>query len=77
MQRVDLKKINKIITSTNTEDKSESRLLMFFKNDSGEIVEGFQKQNEILADLTGALRKVSHYFDCIHVMTRAELCNGN
>lgn len=76
MQKVDLEKTNEIFNTTDTEDKSESELLMLIKNDSEEIIEAFEKQNQVLADLTQALGKLAHYFYCIHMMTRAELCDG-
>jgi hypothetical protein len=49
---------------------------MLLKNDNDEIVDGFERAEDVLDNVTQALKKVSHYFYCIHIMTRVTLCNG-
>ncbi|MDL2330650.1 hypothetical protein LJC62_01375 [Odoribacter sp. OttesenSCG-928-A06] len=79
MQRLDPEKLQKLFTDNpdNREKKKGARVFMLLKNDNDEIVDGFEKNTNILTDITHALKEVSHYFYCIHIMTRVTLCNGN
>lgn len=78
MQRLDLKKLQSIFDGEDTrKNKKGSRLFMLFQNDDNEIVEGFEKAEDVLDNVTQALKQVSHYFYCIHIMTRITLCGGS
>lgn len=79
MQRLDSEKLQKLFSenSDDREKKDGARVFMLLKNDKDEIVDGFERNTNILADITQALKEVSHYFYCIHIMTRVTLCNGN
>jgi len=78
MQNLDL---NQNIDLTNDNQKQDSkrkgRLFMLLKNEYNEIVEGYEKLINQLDHVINALKKVSHYFYCMHIMTRITLCNGN
>lgn len=56
--------------------KNKNRIVLLLKNDNDEIVGGFEKSEDILKEVTEALKKISEYFNCIHVMTRATLCES-
>ena len=58
-------------------EKKGARVIMLLKNDQEEIVDGFEKAENVLTNVIQALKEVSHYFYCIHIMTRVTLCNGN
>jgi len=78
MQRIDLERLQEIFTNSSTQ-KSEkgAGVFMLLENDEGEIVDGFEKSSNVLDNVIQALKKVSHYFYCIHIMTRVTLCNGH
>lgn len=78
MKRLDSNKLQNIFAN-NTDDrknKDGARIFMLLKDDKDEIVDGFERNTNILTDITQALREVSYYFYCIHIMTRMTLCNG-
>lgn len=77
MQRLDSEKLESIFNGEdNRKNKKGSRLFMLFKNDDNEIIDGFEREENVLDNVTQALKKVSHYFYCIHIMTRITLCSG-
>lgn len=78
-QRLDAEKIQKIFSenSDDTQNKNGSKLITLLKNDNDEIVDAFEKNTNILVDISQALKEVSYYFNCIHIMTRVTLCDGN
>jgi len=77
MQRLDLEKLQAIFNGEDTrKNKKGGRVFMLLKNDNDEIVDGFERAEDVLDNVTQALKKVSHYFYCIHIMTRVTLCNG-
>jgi len=78
MQRLDLKKLQSIFDGEDTrKNKKGSRLFTLIKNDDNEIVEGFEKTEDVLNNVTQALKQVSYHFYCIHIMTRVTLCGGS
>ena len=77
MQRLDLEKLQTIFNSEDKrKNKKSGRVFMLLKNDKDEIVDGFEREEDVLDNVTQALKKVSHYFFCIHIMTRVTLCSG-
>jgi len=79
MQRIELESLDSVFGSKTKTDKKkpDSKIIMLMKNDKDEIVEGFALQKNVLDNVTQALKKVSHYFYLLHIMTRVTLCNGN
>lgn len=78
MQRLDEEKLKGVFSSEdNRKEKKGARLFMLLKNDENEIVDGFEKVDDVLSEVSEALKKVAHYFYCIHIMTRVTLCGGN
>ncbi|MDO9512069.1 MAG: hypothetical protein Q7J34_09940 [Bacteroidales bacterium] len=79
MQRLDLERLHDIFTNNpdSQKEKKGARVFILLKNDNEEIVDGFERAVNVLYDVTQALKKVSHYFLCIHIMTRVTLCNGH
>ena len=77
MRKIDTQKLEDVFSDElNTKDEGEKkRIIMLLKNDEGEIVDGFEKFENVLGNVTEALNKVSYYFICIHAMTRFTLCN--
>ncbi|WP_430789076.1 hypothetical protein VBD025_02720 [Virgibacillus flavescens] len=53
--------------------KSKSTLLIF--NDDEELVQAHVSTKVDLKDITNAIKELSFYFNCIHAMTRATLCD--
>ena len=77
MQRIDLEKLEGIFHGEDKrENKVGARLFMLLKNDNDEIVDGFERSENVLFNITQALKEVSYYFLCIHIMTRMTLCHG-
>lgn len=52
-------------------------LSMVVDDAEGEFVDGFIKSENVLEPVIEALKKVSYYFNCFHIMTRMTLCNRN
>jgi hypothetical protein len=79
MQRLNAERLEQIFSDNpdKRKNKKGARLFMLIKDDNDEIVDGFERDKDILEDVTQALKKISHYFFCIHIMTRVTLCNGN
>lgn len=78
MKEVDVKTLFKMLESReSTEEKGEgAKIILVIKNENDEIVKAYEKQKELLTELSESLKKVAHYFYCIHIMTRTTLCNG-
>lgn len=53
--------------------RSESTLLIF--DDNEELAQAHVSTKVDLKDLINAIKELSHYFDSMHAMTRATLCN--
>jgi hypothetical protein len=64
--------VNEITKKYNPE-KPASFLLIF--NDEEELVEAHMSKEVELKEVITALKELSYYFDCIHSMTRATLCD--
>lgn len=79
IQQMNFKKLQNIFTNNpdTRKEKKGARVYLLLQNDNDEIVDGFEKAENVLDNVTEALKKVSHYFLCIHIMTRVTLCNGN
>ena len=79
MQHIDTEKLQEIFTNNpdTRKEKKGARVFMLLKNDQEEIVDGFEKAENVLTNVIQALKEVSHYFYCIHIITRVTLCNGN
>ena len=78
MQRLDLKRLESIFSGEDTrKNKKFGRVFMLLENDDKEIVDGFESTEDVLDNVTQALKEVSYYFYCIHIMTRITLCGGN
>ena len=79
MQRIDLEKLQEVFTNSPDTQKRKkgAGVFMFLENDEGEIVDGFEKSENVLDNVIQALKKVSHYFYSIHIMTRITLCDGH
>lgn len=54
-------------------NRTQSTLLIF--NDNEEVVQAHVNTKVDLKNLTNAIKELSYYFDCIHAMSRATLCN--
>lgn len=77
MQRIDLEKLEGIFKGDDKrENKVGARLIMLLKNDDNEIVDGFERSEDVLMEITQVMKKVSYYFLCIHIMSRVTLCKG-
>ncbi len=78
MQRVDLEKLDDIFLNRIHERKERegARMFTLFKNSENEIVDGFERKQDILDNLQNALNEVANYFHGFHVMTRVTLCGG-
>ena len=79
MQRLDSEKLQKLFSDNpdNKKGKNGARIFMLLKDENDIITDGFEKDDNILENVTHALKEVSYYFYCIHIMTRMTLCNGN
>lgn len=49
---------------------------LVFKDEDNQIVNGFQMDNNVLPEVTAALKKASEYLNGIHVQARCILCDG-
>lgn len=61
------------------EDKSDSKkgsFTMLLLDEDDNIMEAFKRTENVLSDVRDALKEVSYYFHCIHIMTRVTLCGG-
>ena len=79
MQHIDSEMLKEIFTNNQDtrKEKKGPRVFMLLKNEKEEIVDGFEKAENILENVIQALKEVSYYFYCIHIMTRVTLCNGH
>lgn len=81
MKEVDVETLFKTLKDRNsTEEKNVgkgAKIILALKNEDNEIVKAYEQQKELLTELSDSLKKVAHYFYCIHIMTRMTLCNGN
>lgn len=79
MQRLDLEKFKEMFSkdSDNKKNKGDSRIFMLLKNNNDEILNGFVNSENVLENVVHALKEISNYLFCFHVMTRITLCNGN
>jgi hypothetical protein len=78
MKPLDLKNLESIFNDEDTRKKNKGGgVFMLFKNDEDKIVNGFVKETDVLKNVTQALKKVSYYFYCMHIMTRVTLCQGS
>jgi len=68
VEMVDIEEIPKIFNPNNP----EVTFLIF--NDDEELVQAHMGKKTELDDLIKAIKELSYYFDCIHAMTRATLC---
>src|SRR5262249_14533561 len=75
MQRLDLEKLPKLLSGEEKkQDEHGGKVILLLKNDNDEIVDGFERAENILENVTEALKKVSYHFYCVHIMTRITLC---
>ncbi len=74
MKEVDVKTLFEMLESR--ESTEEAKIILAIKNENDEIVKAYEKQKELLTELSDSLKKVAYYFYCIHTMTRITLCNG-
>ncbi len=51
-------------------------VFLLCKDENNQVVSGYQKNDDILLEITDALQKVSEYLSCMHVMSRCTLCEG-
>lgn len=79
MQRLAPERLQQIFKSNpdTRKEKKGARVFMLLKNNNEEIVEGFEKVENVLDNVTQALKQVSYYFSCIHIMSRVTLCSGH
>lgn len=78
MKEVDIETLRKIFEQQESMKEKESggNVILAIKNDNNEIIKAYRQQKELLTELSDSLKKVAHYFYCIHIMTRIELCKG-
>lgn len=78
MQRLDHERLGDIFAESTNNGKVQTggRIFMLLKNENDEIVDGFQRNENVLDNVTHALREVSNYLICIHIKARVTLCNG-
>lgn len=78
MKEVDIETLRKIFEQQESMKEKESggNVILAIKNDNDEIIKAYRQQKELLTELSDSLKKVAHYFYCIHIMTRIELCKG-
>lgn len=77
MQHIDLEKLQQIFKGEDTRKNGiGSQLFLLYRNDDGNIIDGFERTDDVLEDITQALKEVAHYFYCIHAMARMTLCEG-
>lgn len=79
MRRIESERLQEIFANNPNirKENKGAKIVMLLKNDKEEIVDGFEKAKNVLGSVIQALKEVSHYFSCIHIMTRVTLCNGN
>lgn len=58
------------------ECKKKGGLTFIYKNEENQITGGFYKNDDVLAEVTEALQKVSEYLFGMHSMSRRTLCDG-
>ncbi|PBI89096.1 hypothetical protein BSF41_24670 [Flavobacterium sp. ACN2] len=74
MQKLNIKNLEQKLHST---EHRKSKMFMVLKDNENEIVEAFERNENVLDNVTSALKKVSNYFLCMHVMSRVTLCDKN
>ncbi|RIX60046.1 hypothetical protein D3P08_00170 [Paenibacillus nanensis] len=52
------------------------KVIFATKNGSGELKDIYMKDENVLNEMTTALRNTADFFSGFHIMTRMELCNG-
>ncbi|WP_278832582.1 hypothetical protein [Porphyromonas cangingivalis] len=55
---------------------SSSRIISLIEDESGCIAQAFIRDQNILTEVTEALKYVAAYFHCVHAKTRYYLCQG-
>jgi hypothetical protein len=78
MQPLNMERFQNRVNSKNSKSKQSKGggIVMLFTNSENEIVRGYEQTDNVLEEVTQALKKVSYTFSAIHVMTRVTLCNG-
>jgi hypothetical protein len=80
MQEVDVESLTTVLTKKKSgieEEKDDlGKVILAIEDEKGEISTAYTKNENILEEVSEALKKVAHYFFCIHIMTRCTLCGG-
>lgn len=77
MQKLSVKSFEQKLTSSKKVEDRKSKMFMVLKDNDNEIVEAFERDENVLENITNALVKTSNYLMNIHIMSRVTLCNGN
>lgn len=77
MKKIKTKDIVSIVKDIKKENPtSGNSLTMLYYDDNDNLVDAYTKRSNILLVVRNAMKEVAHYFHCIHIMSRATLCNG-
>lgn len=78
MQRLKAMNVEDFVKELKGQNSSENNetLTMLLVDDDDNITDAFKHTKQILSDVRDALKEVSYYLNCIHVMTRITLCGG-
>lgn len=83
MEEMDIESLTTLLSERkeldiSTEDKNNvGKIILAMKNEDGDISTTYVRNENVLEEISIALKKVAYYFYCIHIMVRCTLCNGN
>ncbi len=75
MKKLNLKNLEQKLASPKEGRNKDSKLFMVLKNNNEEIVEAFQRDENVLENVTKALKETSRYLMNMHIMSRVTLCD--
>ena len=79
MQKLSQERISNLFTKNqeNKNVKKGAQIFMVLTNEDDQILEGYVKDDSMLDNISHGIKEIAFYFNCIHIMTRMTLCNGN
>lgn len=72
MTKVDIKSLQEIFEKK----RKVGKMTTIFLDEEENVKRAYTSKEEPLEEVSQALRKVAHYFYCIHIMARNTLCKG-
>ena len=81
MKEIDIESLASLLSArkeldVNTEDRDNvGKIILAMKDE--DISTTYVQNENVIEEISIALKKVTYYFYCIYIMVRSTLCNGN